>query len=129
MTHEDYVSFEQAKTLKELGFDMRCETFWDDEGSPKEQKWVIKNCQNYPFVDNNEGCTILRPTLTQATKWLREKHNLFIHVYLFLDDCWRFEIQDVNDIDRYVYEPEQGLWWRSYEDALSEGIDRTIGIS
>lgn len=125
---EDYINFEQAKALKELGFDWKCETFWDDEGSPQEHKWVIKHYHDYPFATNEEACTILRPSLSQVQKWLRDKKHYFVHVYLYLDDCWVYEIQDVNDIDKYVYEPEPGLWWRSYEEALSAGIDEALEL-
>ena len=70
MITEDYVSFETAKLLKELGFDSR-------------------ECLNSPYYAyNGEGefsgpawdTEYVAPTLQMARKWLREKHNTHIEI-------------------------------------------------
>lgn len=121
MTHEDICTLEQSKALRRLGFDWHCHRLYNTFDA------LIGEVS--PFYSNEGFDNMpLAPTMAQAAKWLRERYNLHIHVYLYLDDCWRFEVQDVNDLDKYVYEPSQGLWWRTYEEALSKGIDRALEI-
>lgn len=140
---EDFVTYEQAVKLKELGFDWKVracylQKFILDTDSPHytEPKFLHNDAMRKRWTtnynDNRCGggtgkfyCSA--PTLAQAAKWIRNK-GLFIHIYLHLDDCWRFELQDVNYIDKYIYEPEVGLWWKTYENALSEGINRAIDL-
>lgn len=120
MTHEDYCSFEQCVKLKEIGFDWECDYWYYNL-----TKRIIFTHRSECFDFDNMTAA---PTLAQVAKWLRDKNNIYIHVYLHLDDCWRYEIGDVNDWDKYVFEPETGLWWRTYEDALSTGIDKALEL-
>ena len=121
MTHENCCTFEQSRQLRELGFDWPCDYYWRFEESwNNNQGGYIRTRNNWPCRKDSA------PTLYQAHKWLIEKYHYFIHVYLHLDDCWRYEIQAVYHYDNYVCEPEPGLWWRSYEEALSAGIDTVL---
>lgn len=129
MNNEDYVSIEQAQKLQKLGFDWECETFWDDEGSPQEHDWVIKHCHDYPLVINDEDCTIFRPTLSQAQKWLREKKGIYLMV------CLGFTYEGVPDFYWYTKSSsifldvlEADEWFGTYEQALSDGIDKVLEL-
>lgn len=77
-----YVDFETAKLLKEKGFDFCCE-------------FQYVNCSSgYPFLTNiRDGAAghyyknseigqdeYAAPTLQMATKWLRERHQIFIGI-------------------------------------------------
>lgn len=70
MIQEDYVSFKTAKLLKEKGFEpphdyRKCiPIMYTDNG---EIKWGVWSDDWYPRI-----------TLQMATKWLREKHEIFI---------------------------------------------------
>lgn len=110
--NEDIVTYEQAVKLKELGFNWETHAWYNTHA----ELWT-KCPQAYPA-----------PTLAQASKWLRDKYNLFVHVYLHLDDCWRYEVQCIFNHENYMYEPEAGLWWRPYEQALSAGIDQVLEL-
>lgn len=128
MTHEDYVSFEQAQKLKELGFDWECETFWDDEGSPHEHEWVIKQLHNYPYVRNDEDCTIFRPTLAQAAKWLREVKKICVEIRIYpIYMSWFGKIFDLKDYPNIKFVLGIGLW-ETYEKALSASIDKALEL-
>ena len=129
---EDYVTFEQAEALKKLGFDWSCETFWDDEGSPQVHEWVIKNYHDYPFVDNEEDCTVLRPTLAHAQKWLREKHKIIILVDTYFKNYMDGDYSKAEFEYVIVYmnfnaarkgSSKDGKLFESYEKALSAGIN------
>lgn len=72
---EDYVSFETAKLLKEIGFDGVSTIMYKENGkmciNPKSVvSWRLKYW--YPCL-----------TLQMAMKWLREKYNLFIEIQCY----------------------------------------------
>ena len=88
---EDYVSFENAKLLKEKGFDEECYRFWqydkannkdDTDGiSLSECNVYLPLCNSkidYLFKDKLMSSGYSAPTLQMAMKWLRENHNLYI---------------------------------------------------
>lgn len=75
MIQEDYVSFETAKLLRQLGFDEYCTAFYYEDGSFYDQignynqtEWNVKK-PHYSAAEH-----------WQVLKWLRIKHNIFIIV-------------------------------------------------
>lgn len=82
MTKEDYVSLEVAKMLRKKGFEEICHAYW----------WQYKEetrleIEDYRFSKiyleaRNSGYddVWLAPTLYEAQKWLRNKHQLHIDV-------------------------------------------------
>ena len=70
MITEDYVSFETAKLLKEMGFDEKCHMCWDE---------VTKIIESADATNSELLATyISAPTLQMAMKWLTEAYNIFI---------------------------------------------------
>lgn len=69
---EDFVSFDQAVKFKELGFDWKCNHLY-----PIESPNNIFGISDY-YSEAVISDTILDPTLSQAQKWLREKHKLWL---------------------------------------------------
>ena len=117
---EDYVNFEQAKKLKELGFDRKCYTFyhWDN--------WCELShsgiCENHNMF---EKC-ISAPTLSQSQKWLREAKDIIVLATCNIDyekghEWYCFVDKDVN-----IEDPEQ--FYETYEQALSAGIDKALNF-
>lgn len=72
MIHEDYVSFEIAKLLKEKGFDTICDKVYREHDS---YLCPFEYCMNF----KGEGY-YLAPTHQMAMKWLREVHKLLISI-------------------------------------------------
>lgn len=121
MTHEDYVTLEQAKELKRLGFDYDClSTFIeypdgfcmvDDELSDHEKQF-----KTYPA-----------PTLTKVAKWLREEHHLSVLVKLNgLRTMWFSEVWTMTTNGPVYNEP--GVLFESYDEALSHGISKALEL-
>lgn len=111
------VTFEQAKALKELGFPQR---------AVSSIGWYSTNGQlnnssiNAP-LDLLEG-ECYASTLEFVVKWLREEKEIYIdvlHQYLNNDYSLWFGY-DKND--------EETTGFNTYEEALSEGIDKAIEI-
>ena len=64
--NKEFVPYEQALALKELGFDEDCFAFYDEE----EYLFTVREQD-----DINEEW-LIAPTFSQAFRWFREKHNL-----------------------------------------------------
>lgn len=82
MTKEDFVSLEVAKLLKEKGFNLKCNHYWwqhqdeiilDWEGFKFTREWLEVNNDCYDAV-------WLAPTLYEAAKWLRIKHDIYVAI-------------------------------------------------
>lgn len=123
LNEEDYVSFDTAKMLKNKGFDEFCRyTYMENENSVGIT--VSTNSKLPKEVYS-------MPTLWEAQKYLREKHNCYIQItyeayktrvnylvqVLFYepndDDCWSNESTGM-----YGDNAE----FKTYEEALNFGI-------
>ena len=81
---EDYVTFEQATKLKELGFDWKTWIYYDEDDN--------ELTESISSVDwNGETDSISVPTLAQASKWLREK-GITILLYILQEQKMEFFI-------------------------------------
>jgi hypothetical protein len=95
-----YVTFEQAKLLKEKGFNEFDNNHYYDKNG------VIFFCQtfseSYKQIVAGKGSNISAPEQWQVVQWLLEKYGVWIHVYYLTEDlCWGW--------DCYYYKNENGL--------------------
>jgi hypothetical protein len=68
----EFVPYEQALALKELGFDEPCFGCYFHNNKDA----VEYNPDGIPLNHNNRKSRISAPTFSQAFRWFREKHNL-----------------------------------------------------
>lgn len=73
MIQEDYVSFETAKLLEEKGFDIYCPTAYETMTSEHR-------VEETAFSDWGKLGQVKRPSLSLATKWIREVYNILLIV-------------------------------------------------
>jgi hypothetical protein len=69
--NKEFVPYEQAVALKQLGFDKPCFAIYED------QKWQLvenKNACSYELCLTTD--TFPAPTFSQAFRWFRRKYNL-----------------------------------------------------
>lgn len=117
---EDFVTYNQAVKLKELGFDWKCNHLYSIE-NPNN---IIRTSHYH-----NEAIitdTILAPTLSQAQKWLREVKSVKVYIKPLFSleeyEYWiSFQFKGYGGDERYGVEE----FW---EYALSEGINEAIKI-
>jgi hypothetical protein len=69
---KEFIPYEQALALKELGFDETCLMYWNDFGKTSINRFQLLNkidewCQDYIEV----------PLYQQAFRWFREKYGYF----------------------------------------------------
>ena len=130
---EEYVSYECAVKLKELGFDWECDHSYlhkaiDKSGNPYLYHVEMRNWNNF----NSEVECFSAPRLDQAQKWLREEGIfLMIDPRFFQGDAlkdvkWCFIIQPLDDIGGQYRSELYGRLFDSYESALSAGIDKAL---
>jgi hypothetical protein len=80
---KDFVLYDEAIALKDIGFDEECFNYYDDDND--EQKYEL-----FPYLSiagiraseriQNQGFenTISTPTYAQSFRWFREKHGLYV---------------------------------------------------
>lgn len=125
--HEDFVTYEQAKDLKELGFDWDCNFIY----------YLTYHNHNKPIFQLFETTDYygvekywFAPTLSQAKKWLREIYGIDVDidsVYHRLDTgdkvMYGLRIGVQRTFQREFYRN-----YDSYEEALSVGIDQALKL-
>ena len=87
---ENYVSFEIAKLLKEKGFNEETEYVFSNNGellrlSHFGIKDLTNACNDYhtwKLPIEGVASIISAPTLQMAMKWLREKHNIVVELFI-----------------------------------------------
>ena len=112
----EFVTYEIALELKELGFDEPCFKAYDIKG-------VLQKCtSDYWDINSlnriNEATTsnlkVLAPTFSQCFRWFREKYGLisYVHPLDLLQDTkkWCYEITNFEsswDEDSDLHTPEE----------------------
>ena len=114
---KEFVLFELAVKLKQIGFDEPCLDFYDDNQE------LFYNHENKEKI--HIGDSVKAPTFSQAFRWFREKydlyHNIDKHGY------WFFEIKkDEGYGDLTVV--DCCFDFESYEEAELACLDKLIEI-
>ena len=155
MTHEDYVTLEQAKELKRLGFDWECgyrcaiqdieyeywngqeyctmDAFEGESLHPEAERRVvgyedIEEGIKHPITEDDlDDFVVYVPTLYDAATWLRDKHRLAVIVKLNgLRTMWFTEIWTM--IPNAPVYNEPGVLFDSFEEALRNGISKALEL-
>ena len=123
---KEFVPYEIALALKELGFGEPCFGFYGTDGH-----WYLQYCRNGNIFKRNNGA--LSPTFSQIFRWFREKYDL----------TWEHQFNDSN-ISLYVGEityPDNSLEFfkninveydgynKAYEEAELECLKKLIEIA
>jgi hypothetical protein len=121
---KEFIPYEQALALKELGFDEPCIGFYTKNayGSTPEQKvqyW------REPIGGNDDYVFVLAPLYQQAFRWFREKYKLDGKPEYFLNDWYCFIINDMKEEDtsRRLFTE-----FPSYKEAELECLKKLIEI-
>ena len=125
-TAVDFVPYELALELKQLGFDEPCFASIDqtDFIHIKGTEYPIRGAMIYDTID----C----PTYSQAFRWFRDKHQLIHHMYwvykkMYDGVDWIFHIKGINMINNNVV-PHDETRFETYEEAELECLKKLIKI-
>jgi hypothetical protein len=130
----EFVKYEQALSLKELGFDEPCLAFYDGKNTESVYFNHLRNASGdyIPFQKHDRLKWFGAPLKQQAFRWFREKCKIYhaIHTDKRIDNegkellykltCYRLTDEDVED---YSYR-----WAKSYEEAEQACLDKLIEI-
>lgn len=125
MNGKNYVSLEVAKALKKKGFEELCYTAYDKEGRTFNYKEIRLNW------NKEYDWTYSRPSLYDAQKWLRTKHNT--HVMIGNNASGYYWALNKADNGTFICDyndngPNDGGCWDTYEEALNAGILETLKL-
>ena len=73
---KEFVPYEQALELKELGFDEPCLFGFDNCSTPMRCSDLRTNEQKFNGVNYNSSTYTSQPTFSQAFRWFREKYKV-----------------------------------------------------
>ena len=133
MNIKDFVTYEQALALRELGFKEEClfhyTTYKALEGNEVRGStdWSMESVSTevlYKSFNYFKEIDIDAPTLAQSQKWLRKEKRYSVEELYDCDDKWSYFIVRMSDGEfiRHVSD------FNSPEEALSEGITECIKI-
>jgi hypothetical protein len=101
-----YVTFEQAKWLKEKGFNVPTLTYWSKRDGLIENEITLKN-----HNERGEWSTS-RPEQWQVCEWLRVNHGIWVYTYsvapYIADDedypkiVWVSKVQKFKEFDIFI---------------------------
>jgi len=128
---KEFVLYEQALALKELGFDEPCFAVYIDKTLIIEDDWLYSTNQD-TFI---ESSNFTAPLYSQAFRWFREKYVLlgFIEPANGYEDKSLFAFyicddeQNIVD-DSHSYSKDSSLHFRTYEEAELECLKKLIEI-
>ena len=116
---KEFIPYEQALELKELGFDEECFGYYSFS-----EKITLKSCFNRtPIILSGKKCSI--PLYSQVFRWFREKHNLESHVKKdWIDGILQGYESIIECLDGYI---DVGTF-KTYEEAELECLKKLIEI-
>jgi hypothetical protein len=125
---KEFVPYEEALDLKELGFDEPCFVYWVFDGievtfstSHNKSGWSMIGFKNNQMTKKAGLCTA--PTYSQAFRFFREKHQLSGEVFEYtgLFACEIHKFKNINNL----YEKINLL---TFENAELECLKKLIEI-
>jgi hypothetical protein len=100
--NKEFVPYEEALVLKELGFNEPCLAWFSDRNI---RIVGVNGCAllSLPINSNFNGDDefVTAPTYSQAFRWFREKYGLWQTVLQNTDVDWTYDILPINGIHDY----------------------------
>ena len=133
LTEKDYCDYETCVALKELGFSEPTLAYYHGFLSSKPLLYLVidEDCMSedgvniFDLLSNSnkykDSKNIDAPTLWEAQKWLREEKDFVVLVDHIMteDGDWCYNITHLG---------RSAKVFKSYEEALSEGINESVKI-
>jgi len=142
---KEFVPYEQASALKELGFNEPCIAYWQG-GENKEPTMMCNQgtiyVSQYSYFNNTiegkiRGILVSSPLYQQALRWFREKYRLQGHIEcdggtefpchrIIITDKNVTEISDNTNLE--IYSSDEYGAYHTYEEAELECLKKLIQL-
>jgi hypothetical protein len=119
---KEFVTYEQALALKELGFDEPCWAWWHIEDC--DTRFCYSE-QRSPIINSRETEIVGLPTFSQAFRWFREKYGLSGLIEIGTQE---FSYQVFNYTGNRQLGTEPLKYNGTYEEAEQTCLDKVIEI-
>ena len=113
---KEFIPYEQALALKELGFDEPCLFAFDNCSTPMRCSDLRTNKQKFNGVNYNSSSYTSQPSFHQVFGWFREKYDL--NYVIVKAESWFYTINGCNT--------QEGF--NTYEEAQLECLKKLIEI-
>jgi hypothetical protein len=128
----EFIPYEQALTLKELGFDEPCRDHWERGvdgygwGLFSSGDWLTYKDLTPEYKDNDGNICgeFSCPTFSQAFRWFREKYELSHSIESHFTDEWFYFYKIEGKYRRYNEIQD----FNTYEEAELECLKKLIEI-
>jgi hypothetical protein len=120
---KEFVSYEIALKLKELGFDEPCFTYYHNINGNIRTGIVISIYNAWTYAGTKKLETTLAPTLSQAFRFFREEYRLEGAIYR-LNFKWASQVFNI-ETSTYCFKHEL---FEKYEEAEIHSLQKMIEI-
>ena len=121
--NKEFIPYEQASELKELGFDEPCMAFYELNNREVMVVGVNQRYNDPSLLTITDFCA---PLYQQAFRWFREKFESTIHIYQYQDtQRWDFDVYDNTPEEEDFGNPS----YDTYEEAELACLKKLIEIS
>jgi hypothetical protein len=118
----EFIPYEQALALKELGFDEPCLAFYNGKFLDSTQ-YDFDNCSMKDI-----GQCLLAPTYSQAFRWFRDNHDKYGVVNIDLSNNLKDKIFVYMVEDKLGYIIDRSEEYNTYEEAELACLNKLIEI-
>jgi hypothetical protein len=115
---EEFVTYEQALALKELGFDEPCMFVHDTWGNTKN--WTEDGEGEHRNSDKNASIYYSAPLKQQVFRWFREKHDI--------NNCISYSRLEDNNWYYQYYKSGLDGGFKTYEEAENACLNKLIKL-
>jgi len=133
--NKEFIPYEQALELKELGFDEPCLAVYRGgslygsgtsvSGYYEDAHWQLEKNSDYGG-DKNQW--VSAPLYQQAFRWFREKYDLFSYIDILERPNGKV-IYDYVIVNNDLAESEDNRRWKTFEEAELECLKQLIKIT
>jgi hypothetical protein len=129
MLEKEFIPYEQALELKELGFDEPCFGYYNELGNFISELDKRNSSCNKPSM-YGKYCTA--PTFAQAFRWFREKYGYvgYVKTSFIIKNGARHEAFDAYEfiVEHHTEFEFVGTKFKSYEEAETACLNKLIEI-
>ena len=119
---KEFVPYELAFKLKELGFDEPCLFAFDNCSTPMRCSDLRTNEQQFNGVNYNSSTYTSQPTFSQAFRWFRKKYDIngYQFIYQTINSGYALQSMEEND--------QTDCYFKTYEEAELACLTKLIEI-